>query len=150
MQWSKGLNAGFSEAPSDSLFAPVIDTPPYTPAEVNVADQLEDSGSLLNFTCKLISIIKAHMAFGEGEFNWATCENTAIATYFRTYQNDDQNERILVVQNLSGDPQAALIYLPPQMPPGLVDLLTGAVFPVGPDGNLHVQLEPYTYYWLEV
>jgi len=150
MQWANTLNARFSEAPPDQLYAPVINTPPYSPAEVNVEDQLEDPNSLLNLTRKLISTIKSFMAFGEGEFHWAPCENTAIATYFRTYTEGERNERILIVHNLSGTAQQAVIHLPPNMPPALVDLLTSTTMEVAQDGNLHIELEPYAYYWLEI
>jgi maltose alpha-D-glucosyltransferase/alpha-amylase len=150
MQWSRGPNAGFSNAAPETLYAPVIETPPYAPAGVNVADQQADPDSLLNFICRLIAIQKAHLAFGEGEFNWASCDNTAIAAYFRSYEDEERSERILVVQNLSGEAQEALISLPPEMPPALVDLLGNEAFPVDPDGNLRLRLEPYAYYWIEI
>ena len=152
MQWSSGANAGFSSATPEKLYNLVIDTPPYSPEPVNVAAQMKDPDSLFNFTCKLIAIVKQHMAFGEGNFEWARCENTAIATYFRTYTDDDSSERILVVQNLSGEPQEAVIVLPEKTAPALIDLLTGELVPVSSeeDFNLHVQMKPYGYCWLEV
>ena len=150
MQWSSGPNAGFSGAPAEKLYAPVIESAPYAPAGVNVEDQLEDPNSLLSFTRKLIAVGKAHLAFGEGDFHWAACENKAIAAYFRTYEDPEQGERILVIQNLSGEPQEATIALAPGTPRVLADLLSGATFPVAPGGNLSIHLEPYGYYWLAV
>jgi maltose alpha-D-glucosyltransferase / alpha-amylase len=149
MQWTSGQNAGFSSAPPDSLYCPVIDTPPYSPAEVNVESQMDDPDSLLNFTRKCIRIVKEHMAFGEGEFNWASVDNTAIAAYFRTYEDAEHSEQILVVQNLSPEAQDAVIYLPEISSPALVDLLNGAIFPVTLERTLEIHLEPYAYYWLE-
>jgi maltose alpha-D-glucosyltransferase/alpha-amylase len=148
MQWSNTLNAGFSSASPEKLYSPVIDTPPYDPAHVNVEDEWQEPGSLLNFIRKLIELNKAHRAFGVGDFNWAVCENTAIAAYIRAYQDDEKADRILVVQNLSGSPQEARIDLPSQSSPALFDLLTQQVFPVSSGQKLEIHLEPYQFYWL--
>jgi maltose alpha-D-glucosyltransferase/alpha-amylase len=150
MQWENARSAGFSTASPESLYAPVVDTPPYSPAEVNVADQLEDPDSLLNFTARLIQITKAHLSFGEGEFNWASCDNTTIAAYFRTCMECDPPEQILILNNLSGQPQHAVIPLPPEPSPALLDLVSGRVFPVSENRTLEIQMEPYEYLWLEI
>jgi maltose alpha-D-glucosyltransferase / alpha-amylase len=149
MQWNNGPNAGFSSAPPESLYLPVVDTPPFSPAEVNVEDQLGNPDSLLTFTRKCISLVKEHMAFGEGEFNWASVDNTAIAAYFRTYEDSERSEQILIVQNLSDSVQDALVYLPEITSPALVDMLTGAIFPVSQNRTLEIQLQPFAFYWLE-
>lgn len=150
MQWTSGSNAGFSEAPAEKLYAPVICEQPYSPAEVNVESQMDDPDSLLNFIRKLIGISKQHMALGEGEFNWAPCDNTAIAAYYRTYDDPQAPDRILVVQNLSGEPQEAVIVLPERISPALIDLIGGQAFPVDEDRRLVIQMEPYAYHWLEI
>jgi maltose alpha-D-glucosyltransferase / alpha-amylase len=149
MQWSNTSNAGFSSAPAETLYSPVIDTPPYDPAHVNVEAEWEEAGSLLNFTRRLIELNKAHLAFGAGDFNWAPCENTAIAAYTRSYHVRDQSDTIVVVQNLSRDPQEAVIDLPERTAPGLIDLLTQRVYPVSQGQKLEVHLEPYEFLWLE-
>ncbi len=150
MQWSAGHNAGFSEAPAEHLYAPVVSEPPYSPAEVNVERQIDDPDSLLNFTRKLISISKQHLALGEGEFNWAPCENTAIAAYYRSYDDPMAPDRLLVVQNLSGEMQEAKIVLPERISPALIDLISGQAFPVDEERALTIQMEPYGYHWLEI
>jgi maltose alpha-D-glucosyltransferase / alpha-amylase len=150
MQWTSGKNAGFSDADPEQLYLPVVSEPPYSPAEVNVESQIDDPNSLLNFTRKCIALVKEHMAFGEGEFNWASVDNTAIAAYYRTYEDDEKPEMILVVQNLSGETQDAVVYLPPEpVTLALVDMLSGTAFPVSSNHTLEIQLEPYAYYWLE-
>jgi maltose alpha-D-glucosyltransferase/alpha-amylase len=118
---------------------------------VNVEDQKGDPASQLNFLRKLIQTSKAHKALGEGEFNWAGCDNTAIAAYYRSYDDGGpQCDRILVVQNLSGEQQSTVISLPERVSPALVDLLAGAVFPVTGAQKLEITLEPYAYYWLQL
>ncbi len=150
MQWSNSRNGGFSCAPSELLYEPVINFPPYDPEHVNVMDQEKDPTSLLSFIKKLIATTKQHLAFGEGEFNWATCDNIAVAAYYRTYDKAGEYEQILVVQNLSDAEQDAYIELPENVPPGLVDVLLGQVFPVSENRNLEIHLEPYQFFWLEI
>lgn len=150
MQWSNTYNAGFSGAAPEKLYAPVIDTPPYDPAHVNVEDEMQDPGSLLHFISGLIKTNKAHMAFGEGDFDWAACENTAIAAYYRIYPGGAHPETILVINNLSGAVQDVVICLPEQTAPVAVDLLTGLALPVSTQRTLAVHLEPYQFFWLEL
>src|SRR5512133_3529848 len=52
MQWKNAPNAGFSAAQPEALYAPVIDTSPYDPSQVNVDDEFQDPDSLLNFICR--------------------------------------------------------------------------------------------------
>ena len=48
MQWDASPNAGFSDAPAEKLYAPVISDPVYGYQKVNVASQEADPYSLLN------------------------------------------------------------------------------------------------------
>lgn len=148
MQWSDTFNAGFSSAAPDVLYAPVIDTPPYDPSHVNVEREMQDPDSLLNFIAQLIKVNRAHMAFGEGDFEWAPCENTAVAVYYRSYREEDEPETILVVNNLSGEAQEAVI--PMAHPRQPVDLLTGQPLPLSGGTSLALHLEPYQFYWLKM
>lgn len=160
MQWKNAPNAGFSTAGPEKLYAPVIEQAPYDPGRVNVDDELQDPESLLNFTCRLIQLNKQHMAFGLGNFEWARCENPAIAAYYRTYAGEPADgargpnpagnrETILVVQNLSGEKQNAAIVLPETPPAALTDLLTQRVFAPGEDQTLKMHLEPCQFLWLK-
>lgn len=145
MQWESGPNAGFSTAAPERLYSPVISAAGYDPAQVNVAGQMPDPDSLLNFTRKLINLGKTHTAFSEGSFEWVDAHNDAVAAYLRT----DASERILVIQNLAEHPSAVTIE--PVLPAGaaLRDLLSSAVFHPGPDGRLTLTLEPYQFLWLQ-
>ncbi len=92
MQWTSAPGGGFSSAPIEDYYSPVILTPPYDPEHVNVADEMQDPDSLLNFVRKLVQVTKAHMAFGEGGFSWVEVEDLSIAVYTRIYDVD----RVLV------------------------------------------------------
>jgi len=146
MQWNRGRNAGFSEA--DGVFNPVIDTPPYDPAHVNVADQQTDLASLYYITKNMIAVRKVHRAFGWGDFSWAeTTKPKEIAAYYRTYQS----ETLLIVNNLSSKKQTVDINLVGEhlfFPPP--DLFTGLATGELLDNLLELELRPNGYLWLKL
>jgi trehalose synthase len=143
MQWEAGVAAGFSEAPVEKLYAPVIDDGFYGPERVNVTAQRADPNSMLNIIRHMISVRKGHLAFGRGEFEWVDIGNESIALYQRTYQG----ETILAMHNVSDRRQQ--ITMPIKKPvTGMTDLLTGKEFVASGEG-LKIALEPYQYFWLK-
>lgn len=146
MQWDRSKNAGFSEA--DTTFNPVIDTPPFDPAQVNVADQQADLASLYYTTKNMIAVRKVHRAFGWGDFSWAeTTKPREIAAYYRTYKS----ERLLIVNNLSSQKQAVDIKLTEEhlfFPPP--DLFTGKATGDLFDDSVHLDIAPNGYQWLKL
>lgn len=146
MQWENAENGGFSSAPTEMLYSPVISEAPYCPEMVNVNDQMRDPGSLLNFIRKLIRINKEHMAFGEGSFSWVALDNTGIAAYLRIYGDD----RILILQNLTDSVQQVSLELPQLVSAkSIVDLITNEKFNASDDGKLECELQPYQFLWLQ-
>ncbi|MBU1879843.1 MAG: alpha-glucosidase C-terminal domain-containing protein, partial [Chloroflexi bacterium] len=133
MQWDDGPNAGFSTAPADRLYTPVIDDPVYGTRRVNVAAQQADPGSLLNFTRRLIALRQAHPCFGRGTFELVDAGRPAILAYRRAYQG----ETVLALHNLSDTEQSTTLDRP------TTDLLTGETYAPGP-----LTLAPYQYLWL--
>ncbi len=136
MQWIDDFNAGFSQAPVQAIYAPVIDDETYSPARVNVASQQADPDSIFNTIRRMIEVRKQHKAFGWGDFNWIEAETKAVAAYTRSCET----ESLLIIQNLSDKDQAVPL---PDSPEGYTDLLTGQAVP---SGNL--TLHPYQYRWL--
>jgi maltose alpha-D-glucosyltransferase/alpha-amylase len=102
MQWDDGHNAGFSDAPGDTLYNPVIDDPISGYHAVNVAAQREDPDSLLNRMRGLIALRKAHKVLPRGSLRFLDSGNEAILAFVREF--DD--ERFVVVHNLSENRQA--------------------------------------------
>ena len=136
MQWDNSLNAGFSSALPEKLYAPVISDDNYGYAQVNVAAQRADPNSLLNRVRRMLSIRKQHPAFGWGTFDWEDTGNNAIAAYRRT----TEEEALLIFNNLSD--QTISLSLPEDFW-GAEDVLTGQQFT-----EAHIQLEPYRFIWL--
>ncbi|MDQ2692324.1 MAG: maltose alpha-D-glucosyltransferase [Chloroflexota bacterium] len=143
MQWNaEEENAGFSEAPVQTLYIPVIDDEVYGPRRVNVESQRADPGSLWNVIRQMIAVRKQHRVFGWGEFEWLDFENLAIAAFQRTHQG----ESILAIHNLS-DAAQTLSYAMPEPVTSMTDLLSGKEF-VPANENLEIELQPYEYLWL--
>jgi len=149
MQWNSGHNAGFSDAASEDLYAPIVEDPLYEPARVNVVDQTVDQDSLLNFIRHIVRVRKEHKTFGWGDFKWVTCNRNAVAAYLRSYREED----LLIVHNLSSASQVAVLEIPGERSDSHpVDLLTGEVYSFDEDqeNQFSVQLEAYQYLWLQL
>ena len=142
MQWTSGPNAGFSSAPADSLYAPVIAEPPFAPAQVNLADQRGDPGSLYSLVRRLIQVRKRTPALSCTHFEWLRDLPPAVAAYRRCAQG----EIALILNNLSDQP--VQFSLAEDLPAGTLctDLITGAAFPAPSEWVL----SPHQYRWLRL
>jgi len=146
MQWSGEANAGFSAADPSTLYEPVIDDETYGYQRVNVAAQRAAPGSLLNRMREMIRVRKAHAAFGRGEVRFMELDNRAILAYLLTYGD----ETLLVINNLSSNPQAAQLDLAAQADTQPVDLFTGEKLPPLTTAPYRLPLEGYGYRWLQL
>jgi maltose alpha-D-glucosyltransferase/alpha-amylase len=97
MQWTADRNAGFSEADSAALFAPVIVDPPYGYQGINVNAQERTSTSLLRWMRRLIGVRRQHKSFGRGTWEPLDPHNRRVLVFLRRYEG----ETILCVNNLS-------------------------------------------------
>ena len=147
MQWSSERNAGFSTAEPGQLRRPVVQGKEYGPAAVNVADQREDEGSLLNWMERLIRRRRECPEIGWG--TWRVLDAEAKAVLALRY---DWGERVVItVHNLSSEPCRA------ELAPGgaadwdkLVHLLGSGAYELRRDGSIGVELDPYGSRWLRV
>lgn len=146
MQWENSQNAGFSSAPSEMLYSPVVTEDPFGPEKVNVVDQSADPHSLLNTIRHMIKVRKGQRAFGWGTFDWADYNSIAVAAYLRVYQG----ERLLIVNNLTSFPQLVDLDLPEVAGIALRDLISGENLPNIKDNRLVLTLQPYQYLWLQI
>jgi maltose alpha-D-glucosyltransferase / alpha-amylase len=102
MQWSSDKNAGFSRTNPQRLYFPTIIDPEYHYESVNVENQEHNQASLLWWMKRLIAVRKQSKAFGRGTIEFLYPENPKILAFLRSYQD----EKILVVVNLSRHPQS--------------------------------------------
>jgi maltose alpha-D-glucosyltransferase / alpha-amylase len=135
MQWNDQARAGFSAQQADRLYAPVIDDDRFGDQRLNVKAQQADPDSLLNWLKHALRVRREHPAFGRGSFEWIDGGSKAVAAYWRTLDND----RVLVLHNLSDQAQPIELAAPPQ---GWIELLTQSRI------TQHAALQPYQFLWL--
>jgi maltose alpha-D-glucosyltransferase / alpha-amylase len=145
MQWDGNINAGFSDAPPDKLYAPVIDDETYGYEKVNVASQLNDPGSLLNTIRKMIRVRKENLVFGYGDYQILDVDTPSILIFVRSYQGDC----VYAVHNLSDQPQTFELNSSLWKGDRLRDILNEKDVQIKGDENYRLQLTPYQYIWLK-
>jgi len=146
MQWNNDLNAGFSKAPAEQLYAPVLKQAPYDPENVSVAGESNDPDSLLHRIRHMITIRKATPALARGDFAWVAADNTEIAAFQRSYQGI----RILAVHNLTDEPRSVVLEVPESQSSEIMDLITGSGFQQSDNGKLPLKLRAYQFMWLKL
>jgi len=97
MQWSADRNAGFSDAPAQRLYLPLVVDYEYHHAMVHVEAQERNAHSLLAYMKRLLALRKRHRAFGRGSLTFLEPANHRVLAFVREYED----ERLLVVANLS-------------------------------------------------
>ncbi len=140
MQWSAGKNAGFSSAPADRLYAPVIDKPPFDLQRVNVESQIGDPGSLYNFLRHMIQLRKDHPELASGNLKWYETGNVAVAALRR----EADGKGLTAVHNLSDANQQINLEIPSVNTP-LTDLVEGKT--TYKPGVPILMLAPYQTAW---
>ncbi|MCU0521848.1 MAG: maltose alpha-D-glucosyltransferase [Anaerolineae bacterium] len=148
MQWSNEPYAGFTSAgvPAEHLSQPVIENGEYGYTKVNVAAQEDNPSSLLNWMRGVLSVRKQHLAFGRGSLNLLEPENPAILAYIRAYDG----EVILVINNLSPEPQDVALDLSAYKCIELTDLFTGVNAEAPPSGLWSFSVDRYGYRWMRL
>ena len=103
MQWDEGPNAGFSQA------TPWLPVPPSNKTH-NVATELKDPNSVLQFYQRLLALRHQNRVLLDGEYIALNENNPNVVSYLRRYKND----AVLVVLNMSGTEQQVSFDLKPQ------------------------------------
>jgi maltose alpha-D-glucosyltransferase/alpha-amylase len=143
MQWSPDRNGGFSRADPATLALPAIMDSLYGYEIVNVEAQSRDAHSLLHWMRRMLSVRRAHAAFGRGTLQFLYPKNRKVVAYRREYQN----ETILCVANVARTPQAVELDLSQYAGRVPIELNGGSLFP--PIGQLSylLTLPPFGFYW---
>lgn len=146
MQWTSEKNGGFSQAPPSRLVA----APPgdgYAPQHVNVADQIEDRGSLLHFFRDLISRYRISPELGWGDFE--VLDQPVDHVLVHSLRADVG--RMVAIHNFAGVPATTRFALPDE-PEGtsLVDLLGSDRMQLDDRGRVELEVPAYGYRWLRV
>jgi maltose alpha-D-glucosyltransferase/alpha-amylase len=150
MQWNAQSGAGFSDAPQEKYYSPLIQNNIYGPQVVNVEAEQDDPQSLFNQIRHMIAVRKEHRVFGQGEFQWVKSSlaerQYAIAAYIRTYGK----ESILAIHNLSASRQEVSLELPGLVSRAPRELITNRTLPSISSGRLVLELEPLQFLWVQL
>jgi maltose alpha-D-glucosyltransferase/alpha-amylase len=146
MQWSPDKNAGFSRASPQALYLPVILDPEYHYETVNVENQQRNPHSLLWWTKRALALRKRWKAFGHGTLEMLQPDNRKVLAFVRAYEQ----ERILVVANLSRFTQPVSLELSPYKGLAPVELFGRTEFPSISDKPYPLTLSPHSIFWFSL
>lgn len=141
MQWNNEKNAGFTTA--DSAFRPVIDFGAHSYQQVNVAVQIRDPASLLNWTTDMIRMRKSCPEIGLGTYSVLETDSEFIFGL----RYDYEGKSLVILHNFSEQPQQSSFRLDGN--PELTDLISMAD-QKGSSGTFNIRLDGYGYQWYRV
>jgi maltose alpha-D-glucosyltransferase/alpha-amylase len=146
MQWNMNLNAGFSNANPQKLFLPIITDPVYRYESVNVATQEENPSSMMWWFKNVIAMRKRLQVFGRGEMKFIESSNAKVLSFIRY----DDNQRIIVVANLSQFSQATTLDLGDFKDCDITEVFSQNKFKSVDTGEYPITVGPYGYFWFQV
>jgi maltose alpha-D-glucosyltransferase/alpha-amylase len=146
MQWSSDKNAGFSRATPQALYLPVILDPEYHYETVNVEAQERNLHSLFWWTKRALTLRKRWRALGRGTLDFLQPDNRKVLSFVRRFEN----ERLLVVANLSRFPQPAVLDLAAYNGTVPVEIFGRTHFPAITDKPYLLTLSPHSVFWFEL
>jgi maltose alpha-D-glucosyltransferase/alpha-amylase len=143
MQWSGDRNAGFSRAPTQRLYLPIIIDPDYHYETVNVEARQNNLSSTLWYMKRILMLRKRFRAFGRGTIEFLYPENPKVLAFVRAYEE----ELVLVVANLSRFSQFVELNLSAHQGRVPVELFGQTEFPVIRDQPYLLTMGSHTFYW---
>jgi maltose alpha-D-glucosyltransferase/alpha-amylase len=146
MQWSSGVNAGFSTADPERLWLPLVQNAVFGYQAVNVESQQRNPTSLLNWLRRLIEVRKQARIFGRGSIEFLKPDNHRVLAFTRTLGR----ETILVVSNLAGTAQAVDLDLSRLAGAIPIEMFGGSVFPRIGTAPYVMMMGPYDFYWFRL
>jgi maltose alpha-D-glucosyltransferase / alpha-amylase len=146
MQWSPGINGGFSRADPNRLYLPPIADSSFNCETVNVRDQERDHRSLLKWMSRLIRIRKNCRTLSRGTLRFLTPAPSEILAFLRIREGED----ILVACNLSNTPLEAELDLKDYNKVLPVDLFRKRKLPPIGKAPYPLTFGPHEYYLLSL
>src|SRR3984885_1555119 len=146
MQWNAGWNAGFSGADPERLYSPIISNAVYGYQAINVESQKRSPHSLLAWMKRLIEVRKSSPVFSRGTMEFLRPSNHRVLAYIRKYEN----ERLLLVNNLSSTAQAVELDLSEYKGNILIEMAGRNIFPRIGDLPYLLTLGPYQSFWFRL
>ena len=149
MQWTSDVAAGFSNAPVDAFYLPVVNSTEYSPDRVNVENQVADPQSMLNWTREMLALRKTLGAVQTGTFRGLATGSPAVLAFVR--EPESPGNPILCVFNFAES--AVSVSISGTAPAGstIVDVRGGtAAGEISDSGLVDLELPPMSWHWLRV
>ena len=149
MQWTSDVAAGFSNAPVDAFYLPVVNSTEYSPDRVNVENQVADPQSMLNWTREMLALRKTLGAVQTGTFRGLATGSPAVLAFVR--EPESPGNPILCVFNFAES--AVSVSISGIAPAGstIVDVRGGtAAGEISDSGLADLELPPMSWHWLQV
>jgi maltose alpha-D-glucosyltransferase/alpha-amylase len=149
MQWTSDVAAGFSNAPVDAFYLPVVNSTEYSPDRVNVENQVADPQSMLNWTREMLALRKTLGAVQIGTFRGLATGSPAVLAFVR--EPESPGNPILCVFNFAES--AVSVSISGIAPAGstIVDVRGGtAAGEISDSGLADLELPPMSWHWLQV
>ena len=146
MQWNGGVSAGFSKAPPEEVYSPMIEDTTFGFRIVNVEKQRRAPELLWNRLRRMLGLRKAHPVFGMGTTEFLATGNPAVMAVLR----DSTEETMLAVLNLSGKAQTARLELDRWEGGQPFDLVADRRVGVVEAGEYRLEMGAYEYLWLKL
>lgn len=147
MQWTPGINAGFSSSEPEKLYSPILTVPPYSYLVENVETQSLLNTSFLNWLRKLLRIRKNFAdLIGRGRILFPKNDNRKVLVYLRSLED----QHMLVLLNLSREPSAVNVELPDFVGYVPHEVRSSTSFPEIKDGTYMFTMGPRSFFWLHL
>lgn len=147
MQWNGELNAGFSQAAPEQLYAPLIDEGEFSYRTVNVENQQKNPTSLLNWTRRMIELRRQHRVFGRGTFEIIEVKNPHVFVFAREFEG----QRVVCLFNFARSMQSVSVPVHVTERTDVTDLIGGSsLHPASARKPYQVTLGPRGYAWLQI
>lgn len=146
MQWSSEMNGGFSSAPANKLFRPMIADGQYGYDRVNVAAQRRDPHSLINVIERCIRLRKECPEFGRG--SWSSLDTNHASVLAHCIHG--QSSTVVAVHNFSEQACDLRLDLRDLKAERLVDLLRDEKDIPLKANVLRLKLDGYGYRWFRL
>ena len=146
MQWSADPNAGFSVAPPDRLYAPVITESEYHYAGHNVRACEHKPTSFLNWLRRMIKVHRADPVFRSRVMRVLRVANPRVLAFVR----ESEAGVVLCLHNLSRFVQPALVPVDEWRGRTPVEIIGGERFPPITHAEYLFTLGPHSLLWLRL
>lgn len=143
MQWDASENAGFSQGDPTQFPYPLISDDEFGPRAVNVADQVANPESLLNWLRGILAVRAALPALTLGDFVDLEGPDQVFS-----FVRNREGATVVALNNLSDSPASVTLDLA-RWRVGSVRLLAGEAEASVSDSTLIASLPPYGFAWLE-